>query len=356
MLAGRRALAQLRAHGLDPARVAGVIGAAGGPKWLILHGLDRALFGHFFPGAERERFLLGSSIGAWRFAALAQAEPLLALERFRDAYLRQRYSRRPDATEVSRESQRVMDGYVDAAARAQILGSRHWRLNLLTVRCRGALGSDSPAPLGLGMLLAAAANFFSRRLLGLFFERVLFYDRRSRPALVDPRPFATRMVGLTTDNLSPALMASGSIPLVMRGVRAIAQAPRGTYRDGGILDYHPDLALAAAENELLLFPHFSERVVPGWLDKHYGWRRPGTRSMADVVLIAPSPAFIAGLPLGKIPDRKDFWRFSGRDAERLAYWRTVLECSQRLGQALRALLDAGKIGEIARPLPTAPTA
>lgn len=352
VLAGQHALQQLKDGGLDVGRIAGMVGAAGGPKWLILHGLDRVLFGQVFANTQRVRFLLGSSIGAWRFAALAQAQPLDALERFRSAYMAQRYPQRPHAAQVSQESWRVMDGYLDDAGTHQILESPCWRLNILSVRSRQALSSDSPPALWPGMLLAAVANFVARPLLGLFFERVLFHDRRSRPALSDPRPFPTRTVPLTPANLRPALMASGSIPLVMQGVRGLAQAPAGTYRDGGILDYHPDLRLGVGENEWVLFAHFGERVVPGWLDKHYAWRRPGAQRMSQVVLIAPSPAFVASLPFGKIPDRKDFWLFAGRDAERLAYWHTVLERGRQLGQALLELLESGRIKEVVRPLQT----
>ena len=36
-------------------------------------------------------------------------------------------------------------------------------------------------------------------------------------------------------------MASGSIPIVMKRVRNISCAPKGIYRDGGLIDYHFDL-------------------------------------------------------------------------------------------------------------------
>ena len=44
ILAGPKALAELREHGLSPARVRVFVGASGGPKWLVLYGLDRVLF------------------------------------------------------------------------------------------------------------------------------------------------------------------------------------------------------------------------------------------------------------------------------------------------------------------------
>ncbi|HRE15173.1 MAG TPA: hypothetical protein PLD37_13345, partial [Usitatibacteraceae bacterium] len=60
--AGSRALERIRRHGLDPADVAVIPGAAGGPKALGLHGLDLALFGEWLPRAPREsRACRGSS-------------------------------------------------------------------------------------------------------------------------------------------------------------------------------------------------------------------------------------------------------------------------------------------------------
>ena len=50
LFAGKTALGIIRDEGLDPRRISIVASAAGGPKWLVLNGLDRALFGAFFQG------------------------------------------------------------------------------------------------------------------------------------------------------------------------------------------------------------------------------------------------------------------------------------------------------------------
>ena len=67
--AGKRALERIRSHGLDPADIEIVPGAAGGPKALGISGLDRAVFGKWLPTAPGVRHLIGASVGAWRFAA-----------------------------------------------------------------------------------------------------------------------------------------------------------------------------------------------------------------------------------------------------------------------------------------------
>lgn len=65
IFAGAKALAHIRAHGLQARDIAVVPAAAGGPKGLILQKLDQWLFGSWLPSAPRERTLIGASIGAW---------------------------------------------------------------------------------------------------------------------------------------------------------------------------------------------------------------------------------------------------------------------------------------------------
>ena len=41
-------------------------------------------------------------------------------------------------------------------------------------------------------------------------------------------------------------------------------------QDGGIIDYHLHLPYHRAQG-LVLYPHFIDRIVPGWLDKALPW-------------------------------------------------------------------------------------
>lgn len=79
--AGREALPLIRQKGLTPDMVRVMAGALGGPKWLILAGLDRQLFPDFFRRRREPLFMIGSSIGLWRFTAAAQANPRAGIER-----------------------------------------------------------------------------------------------------------------------------------------------------------------------------------------------------------------------------------------------------------------------------------
>ena len=60
-------------------------------------------------------------------------------------------------------------------------------------------------------------------------------------------------------NFKYAVLASGAIPLVIDGVHDIYGAPRGVYRDGGLIDYHLSHQFAARENEIVLFFHHQEK-------------------------------------------------------------------------------------------------
>src|SRR5438045_2443818 len=109
--AGPDALALIRERGLRAEDVDIVPGASGGAKWLVLAGLDRFVFGELLSAPRtRPMHLIGSSIGSWRMACLAQRDPVAALARGHDAYIhRQNYSPKPGPNEVSAVLGRALD-------------------------------------------------------------------------------------------------------------------------------------------------------------------------------------------------------------------------------------------------------
>ncbi len=347
VLAGPDALRILRDRGLRAEDVDVVPGAGGGPKWLVLEALDRFLFGEFLQQPrERPLHLIGSSIGAWRLACLAQRDPVAAIGRLKDAYLGQGYNEKPTPAEVSEESTRILDRLLGEHGAEEILSHPWARLHVITAECRGAAASEWLPMLGLAMATAAAANMVSRRGLALQIRRVIFHTAGDASPFRALRDFPTRHVRLTRGNLRPALLASGSIPLVLEGVR-IPGAERTVYRDGGIVDYHPDFEFGPGEG-LVLYPHFFRHIVPGWFDKALPWRRGHPRNFRRAVILAPSADFVAGLPGGAIPDRKDFYRMS--EPERLAAWNAAVDAGEALAEELRTLIEMGDIAGAARPL------
>lgn len=350
LLAGKKALPIIRDEGLDPDRVQIVAGAAGGPKWLVLYGLDRWLFGEFCKDRKEPLHLIGSSIGSWRFAAASVNDPVSGIDNFKAAYFRQRYSDRPTAAEVSRETRRVLEGFIGEDEIRQILSHPWYRPAVLAVRCRGAaLAGEAVFSQTAALGVAALCNAVFRPSLRYFFQRTLFYHPAGNGFWGGFPDFPEQRVALNEANFHQAVMASGAIPLVMAGVSDIPGASPGVYRDGGIIDYHLNLPFPCETDRMVFFPHYAGHIIPGWFDKKVAWRKPVSDYLEKVVLVAPSPEFVAGLPLRKIPDRKDFQIFRGRDADRVDAWKTVVDQSRLLADDLHEAVDSGKIRALVRP-------
>ncbi|MBB4636929.1 patatin-like phospholipase family protein [Longimicrobium terrae] len=346
VLAGPDALRILRERGLRPEDVDVVPGASGGPKWLVLAGLDRFLFGEFFRvPRQRPLHLIGSSIGSWRMACLAQHDPLAALARGHEAYIEQRYEARPTPPEVSEVSSRVLNDLLGPAGEDEILAHPWARLHVITSQTRGAAASERAWVQSAALAAAAAGNLVSRRSLALHMRRVIFHSAGDTSPFRELADFPTLHLPLSRKNLRPALLASASIPLVLAGVRI--PGAQGMHRDGGVIDYHPHFSFGPGEG-LVLYPHFYPHLVPGWFDKSLPWRRARGINFRRAVVLAPSPAFVASLPGGRIPDRNDFYRMT--DSERIQAWRTVLHLSERVADELRERMAAGTLADAAAPI------
>jgi hypothetical protein len=341
--AGQTALGRLRDGGWDPDWFSSLVGASGGPKWLVLSQIDRVLATEFVAPRKQPLAVLGSSIGTFRHLCLAQKDPLAALERFEEAYIAQAYESEPTPREVSLESERVIEVLFDRTGREEVLTNPAIGTHIIAVRSRRPVASDGRTALALGLGVAAIANAIDRRWLAAFFERAVFHSGTNAFSFDD---FHTQTIGLSTENLDAAALASGSIPIVMDGVDAIPGARAGRYRDGGIIDYHFDFAFGAPDG-LILYPHFFERITPGWFDKGLGRRRPSGAALDRTVLITPAPTFVGQLPGGKVPDRDDFRNLS--TSERQTQWHKIVDCCRKPADELADLLAAGRLGEVAEP-------
>lgn len=345
--AGPGAYHEIRQRGFAEERIGTIAGASGGAKWLVLSQLDRVITERVLPKLAGPVHLLGSSIGAWRFACYAQSAPLAALERFEAAYVEQRYSARPTAAEVSGKTREILAHVLGESGTAEIISHAHFRSHILTVRSRLLTSSDYRPALWSGLFAAALANSVSRRTLGAFFTRSLFYDPRDLPPFYNATGFPLERIALTADNLVDAVIASGSIPTVLTGVRDIPGAPAGVYRDGGIIDYHLDLPLGEPDR-LTLFPHFFDRLIPGWFDKGLRWRRHNPLHTDRTLLISPSAEFISRLPGGKVPDRTDFVRLT--EPQRIDVWQRAIAACRELADDLNDVLDGDRLAARLEPL------
>lgn len=339
-IAGKRAYERILTQGLQVDDLTCIAAAAGGPKWLILNQMDRWLFGEWLKTRSRPLPLIGASIGAWRMACAAQSDPIAAFDRFEQAYLAQTYSDKPDADEISREGERILQDILGADGVAEILTNPLFKLQVLANRCSGLAASENRVLQTLGFALVVAANAMNRTWMGRWLHRGLFHHPDHKLVFsADGFPYIN--TPLTPDNLQASLAASAAIPMLMRGVRDIADAP-GVWRDGGLIDYHMDLPLPPQPGVVLL-PHFSATVTTGWFDKYLKHRTP--LFLEDTLVVCPSAAFIASLPNSKVPDRKDFVLYAGRDEQRIRDWQKVLDLTQALAEDMANVIQNNRLPE-----------
>jgi len=330
--AGVRARQQLARGGLQPSDIGCIPAAAGGPKGLALLPLDRLLAREWLGPTPRLE-LIGASIGAWRMTALAQSDPLAAIDRLQHAYVRgQNYGERPSPTEVA--------AVCRSLARAVLAPGLRIRagvtLSIITARAEASLRARGRA----AFARAALANAVGRPCLASYLRRVVFGAGPTSPFAVPFDAFGVERVALTDANAEDALLASGSIPLICDPVCDIAAAPPGEYWDGGLIDYHLLLPYPRLDR-LVLYPHFVPWVTPGWLDKHLPWRVRTRRHewLSNVILIAPSRALLERLPGGKLPDRNDFHRYGTDHAARIATWERAIAEAERFAEAVMRWLQ-----------------
>jgi hypothetical protein len=344
VFAGPRALAHLRERGLAASDVRAVPAAAGGPKGLTLIPLDRFIFGHWMAAAPQLVHLLGASIGSWRMACACLPDADAALAELGEDYVTQRFPHVPGRMPQPEVASRVFGGHLHerlAARAAAILAHPTRRLHVFASRGRHVLRTAGRSRAVAGFLGAFAANALSRRALGGWLERVVFSDPRDAlPLPLDD--FRTRPLTLTPGNLSAAVLASCAIPFAMLPVRDPPGAPRGNYWDGGITDYHLHLNYAALAPGLVLYPHFTPHLVPGWLDKAWHRRHRSSPWLDNLVLLAPHPEWQRGLPGGKLPDRGDFRAYGDDHDARERDWRRALAESQRLADEFAQLVSSGR--------------
>ncbi|MBV8249159.1 MAG: patatin-like phospholipase family protein [Comamonas sp.] len=352
LYAGPKALAHIRRHGLAPEAVRVIPAAAGGPKGLILGPLDRFIFGQWLARSDQPVDLVGASIGAWRMATACLHHPVQAFERLERDYIAQRFDppaghkRTPSWLVSQRFAQSLQDFYGGRVA--EVLAHPRYRLHVIAARGRQLLARESRWRTPLGYLGAFASNAVHRPALGRWLERVVFSTGEAQA--LHPMPFGcddlrTRQVALTDSNFMDAVRASCSIPFVLQAVHDIHGAPRGAYWDGGITDYHLHLdylvsrSLAQDDAGIVLYPHFQKAVVPGWLDKALRWRHGSSRFLDSMLVLAPDPAWVAGLPRGKLPDRHDFVDYGADHEARSRAWSAATAASCRLADEFAQWLE-----------------
>ena len=335
---GENALKTIEEHGFKQELFTTMLGASGGPKWFSLFGLDKYLFGEYFKDRSAELNLVGSSAGAFRFAALSQKNPVAAITRLATLYSQTTYSAKANSAEITTKAVALLKQVLGAEGADEIINNPVFKAHFVVAKCRGLTTFESKMPLMSGLVASMVFNQVDRGLLAKQYQRYVYHHPKSQITITDKFNFNTQYQALTRENLAESLLASGSIPVVMQGIKDIAGSAKGMYRDGGIIDYHFDVDITPSAG-LTLYPHFSSTPKAGWFDKNLA-RKVDRQYYSNTVMLVPSDEFIAKLPFGKIPDRKDFTDLDANT--RLKYWQTVLQQSEYLAEEFANIVAKGK--------------
>lgn len=348
--AGKKIYQTIKDGGFNFDSVSTYFGPAVGPRWLIASGFDQTLLKGGFLGRSKAVNLIGASAGAFRFAAWLQPEAIKSYQKLLDAYINVQYTKNDTPATSLEKITGIINEYLEDDALSFALANKKYRLSVITSRSRGLIALENTLLQKMGLAACFVLNYFSRENIYKFAERVVFYNASKPPAFCLKRQFCGRYIQMNEINFKYAVIASGAIPLVINGVHDIYGAPRGVYRDGGLVDYHLSHQFAAKENEIVLFFHHQERIIPGWLDKKITKRVPEGNTLDNVLMIFPSQSFVESLPGGKVPDRTDLVTLIDDPDRRIYNWRKAVELSAPLGEDFLELVESKKISNIIEKL------
>ena len=324
--AGPEAFKHIQRHGLRAEDIDLLPGAAGGPKGIGIQGLDHAIFHDFLPRVPKRRTVIGASIGSWRFASILAHGALEGTARLAEAYTHLSFQPKMTYQAVSAVCETMLESLIQGHEQC-IVEHPDYHFAIVSAKAKHIFQSDRKWALLAALAGVVGANSIHRKHLNLMMQRVI-----SQPSPDSQLDFndglETLHQTLDAENLTAWLMASASIPAAMAGVKDIPSAPTGVYRDGGLIDYHFDMPFKT--QGLVLYPHFTHHVTPGWFDKLLPHRKTKSFYQNRTLLVAPSNDYLASLPLGRLPDRKDFSLKGLSNHERIRLWTQSVAESQRL--------------------------
>lgn len=338
LFAGKRALAQIKEQGISQDQFKLMVGASGGPKWFVLSGLDKYFCGEFLKGRTKPLYTLGSSAGAWRFSCYAQQDPYAAMNRLIDGYSHLTYPKDAKIKQVTEQSEWLLQHVLGQKGKHEIVQNSVVNNTIIVAKSLGLTRFEHKSLLVPGLLASAMSNKIERKKLGHYYQRMIFSTDSNHIPFDYHDGINSKVVNLNKTNIEQVLQATGSIPLIINGVKNIAGAGKGMYRDGGIIDYHFDQKFLPNDDEgLVLYPHFYNEFKPGWFDKYVANRFANKAHFDNTLVLAPTAEFVKSLPFEKIPDRKDFTQLD--DQQRIHYWQKVISASERLADEFHQLCN-----------------
>jgi len=342
---GKKAKTIIEQQGLNQQAFSMFLGASGGPKWFTLFGLDKYIFGDFFKDRNQPLEMVGSSAGAFRIACFTQDDPVEAISKLAYQYSETDFTADVTPQDLTNMAEDMLQHVFTEQGISNIVNNPIFKANFIVAKANGCVAFENKLVQGFGLLKSFVLNKIDRKHLNIQYQRFVFRHQDSILEIKDPYQIDTQYVSLTEQNVKKSLLASGSIPLVMGGIKDIPGAPEGMYRDGGVIDYHFDISFN--KGGLILYPHFNKDPKAGWFDKNLP-RKVNADNYDRTVMLVPSDQFIYKLPYGKIPDRTDFETMDAK--KRIKYWHTVFDETQKLADEFKRVVEQQDLS-VLKPLP-----
>jgi len=337
--AGPLAIRFIKRNGFNPNMISVIPAAAGGPKWISLYAMDKYLMTDWFSERKKPIHLVGASAGAWRMMCHTTSEPVKSLDRFLKSYVEQTYPDWPTPEQVSSKMREILLYSLGENGIQNVLSSTNRFLHIITSESNFKIKEGSSYKLPFSKIVIK--NFISRKYLKNELDRVVFSNTLNASNVFDlSDDIPTRFEILNAKTILSALSATGTIPMLMNPVTDIASANKLLW-DGALVDYH--ISLKYNTEGLVFYPHFSDRIIPGWFDKFVPWRNVSESVTERMIMIYPSRSFIESLPDKKIPDRKDFETYFNRNELRISNWYEVAKRGNDIVEEFNSLYQKGSL-------------
>ena len=142
--AGSKIYPIIKDGGFNFDSVSTYFGPAVGPRWLIASGFDLTLLKGGFLGCSNAVHLIGSSAGAFRFAAWLQPEAIESYNKLLDAYINVRYTKSDTPATALEKITGIINEYLEDDALPFALANKKYRLVIITARARGLVAFKNP--------------------------------------------------------------------------------------------------------------------------------------------------------------------------------------------------------------------
>jgi len=340
--AGASAIEHIKKHGLSPKDISVIPAAAGGPKWITLYSFDKYLLQNWFHDRKAPLHLVGASAGAWRMLCYALADSSEALDRYLKSYVEQQYDEWPTPEEVSQKLEEIITQILGQNKVEQLSQNAIYQLYVISTMTHFKQKKNSSYRAQFAKIFIK--NALSRKSLSSDLTRIVFTNSDNHNLFVKDN-FTSTYHSFSQKNLIKELQSTGTIPMLMRPVDH-ENIPNLLW-DGALVDYH--IGLNYKTKGLIFYPHFSDKIIEGWFDKHLSWRTFKGDVLDKMIMLSPSKEFVKSLPDSKIPDRKDFKTYFDNKDQRIKNWYEVVKRGEELAEEFDEYWKSGKLLDVIEP-------